>query len=87
MSADTSDDGQKANKNKQGSGSSERASEYLNEFYERLEKFAKSTNDSFKSEILPEIEKKAKENPFMSMLLSFMAGALLCLFIGRRKSS
>ena len=73
-------------KNKR-SRKSERAEEYLNEFYERLEKFAKSTNESFKKEILPEIEKKAKENPLMSMFLSFLAGVLVCIFIGRRKSS
>ena len=87
MGAGDNDDQEKTNEKTNKGGKSERAEEYLNEFYERMEKFAKSTNESFKKEILPEIEKKAKENPLMSMFLSFLAGVLVCIFIGRRKSS
>lgn len=80
----SSEDEKHEDEKSQENSKSEQAKEYFNEFYEKLERFAKTTNTSFKNEILPEIEKKAKQNPLLSVFISFCAGILVSFLIGRR---
>ena len=50
----------------QESSHTEQAKEYIGYFYEKLEQFAKSANESFKRDILPELEKKTKEKTIIT---------------------
>ena len=56
-------------------------------FYEKLENLAKKLSSSVREDLVPEAEKKFKENPFLSMALSFLTGILVAFIItagGRR---
>jgi len=50
-------------------------------FYEKLEKLAKKLSSSVREDLVPEAEKKFKENPFLSLALSFLTGILVAFII------
>ena len=55
--------------------------------YQKLENLVKTLNNSLREDIFPEAEKKVKENPFLTVAVSFLAGALIAFVIntgGRR---
>lgn len=56
-------------------------SEIIDGIYDKLENIIKNLNNSFKEDLVPEIEKKARQNPFLSILTAFLAGMITCFIM------
>ena len=53
--------------------------------YEKLESASRKISDTVKTDLLPEFEKKAKQNPATTLLVAFISGFLLAIFMTSRR--